>query len=93
MELEDFISKTLVDVVSAVKKANAETGGGVQFQLRSGEEVSFDIAITVTEGAKTEKGGGIKVYALNIGGEKSNTSANEHVSRIKFKIKPNHNLG
>lgn len=93
MELEQFITRTLIDVVSAVKRANEATGGGQKFQLRAGEEISFDIAITVTEGTKTAKEGGIKVYALKLGGEKSDSNSNENISRIKFKIKPNSNLG
>ena len=92
MELEQFITATLVDIVSGIKKANKNFGGSDKFDLRSGEEISFDIAITVTEGTKKTGAAGIHVYALKLGGEKGSSVTNENISRIKFKVKPNYNI-
>ncbi len=93
MELKEFITKTLVDIFESVNETNDKIGSGKKFQLRTGDDILFDIAITVTEGTNKEKEGGIKVYALKLGMEKSNSNFNENVSRIKFKIKPNSNIG
>jgi hypothetical protein len=96
MELKEFITKTLKDITDGVLETNqylkdGEKGG---FELYPNEDGSiiFDIAVTIGENSDTSKGGGIKVYALNLGGVKNNSNSNETVSRIKFKVKPSRRI-
>lgn len=93
MELEKFVTNTLISIVEGVKNANGyfkKENKEAQFWLDYGKdnEVKFDIAITVSEESKKFGGGGIKVYAINIGGEKGKSDMQENISRIKFTVKP-----
>lgn len=93
MELDEFITKTLIDVVRGVRGANSNLDNSSdKFQLRAGEDVSFDVAVTISEKSDTSRGGSIKIYAVNLGGEKGASNINESVTRIKFKIKPNNSM-
>jgi hypothetical protein len=92
MELEQFITATLKDIVHGLKNANKELGGSDKFKIIHHGEVSFDIAITVTEESAGGGEAGIHVYALKLGGKKENSSINENVSRIKFKVSADSNI-
>jgi hypothetical protein len=92
MELEKFITATLNDIVNGIKNVNKGLGGGDKFSLKNHDEISFDIAITVTDGSEKSGGASIRVYALELGGKKAGKTINENVSRIKFKIKPIGNI-
>ena len=98
MELAEFVAKTLVDVVTGVRAANAtlqkEHGFTKRpFVLRSarttadeGGRIEFDVALTVSN---TESGGGsggiqIAVLRASVGGEERR--AEESVTRIKFMV-------
>lgn len=101
MELETFIKDTLVGIKNGLRSANlkiAEAEGKVlgqdaqaMFIFRPDEKNSsldFDIAVTVSSESKKEGGGGIKIAIANLGAEVSAASAFQHVSRIKFSVKP-----
>ena len=92
MQLDQFITNTLTDVVNGVRKANETFKETSKFELRTGEEIAFDIAITVSEESSSKKGGGISVYSIKLGGEKGSSDSNQNITRIKFKIKPNYNM-
>ena len=71
-----------------------KTGGGYVGEpgsaTRRAEEVAFDVALTVSESAATEKGGGAKarlhVFSGDVGGSTSKTNESSAVSRVKFAV-------
>jgi len=101
MELEEFISKTLISIASGVHKANEgvkelNLGGNPVFVVepasnhnkRSDGYIEFDVAVTATtEGASTISGG-IRVWSIGVDGQKEVKEADQIVSRIKFGIAP-----
>lgn len=90
MELQEFITSTLESISKGLQDANKNLSGSNNYRLAFGKdgEITFDIALTVSETSDKSAGGGIKVYALSIGGEKGKSNLQENVSRIKFKIQP-----
>ena len=98
MELKDFISNTLKQIVDGIsdskgyakdKKAfvvpnNAEA----EFDMTHREiySVKFDIAITTTDNTKSETGVGIFVAAVGLGGKTGSSSGNQAISRIQFEV-------
>jgi len=90
MELQEFIRATIESIINGVKEANKNLGGENGVRLRPGKdgEFLFDIAITVSQESKKSGGAGVKVYALNVGGEKGSSVTHENISRVKFKIEP-----
>lgn len=109
MELEEFISKTLVDIKNGVSNANdilAKAEGktrGVDANLyfaiephgREKKEgyINFDIAVTVSKETATSGGGGIKIAVASLGGELSETGSEQSISRIKFHVLPYFTIG
>jgi len=104
MELEEFISKTLVSIYKGVKSANKDidnTGKSSYFNIessswhkdRSDGYIKFDVAVTASnlEGAKG--GAGIRVWSIGIGGEKETSTSEQTVSRIKFGVAPSITTG
>lgn len=96
MNIEEFISTTLISIYNGVNKANEEiikdkTEKHRYFWIRSNEDKSaiiFDIAVT-TGKEKTKTGGGaLKVKVVEIGGDMNSKNTQENVSRIKFVIHP-----
>lgn len=53
---------------------------------RVAQEIDFDIAVTTTEGTKTEGRIGVFVGPVGIGSQGQSDAANSSMSRIKFKI-------
>jgi hypothetical protein len=101
MELNEFITNVLTEVVLGVKNANktlSPDGSGAPFEIeayrRDNERgfINFDIAVKTTEG--TIKGGkaGIEVLNIGIGGKAEKNSSSEISNRIKFSILPNRNI-
>ena len=99
MDLDDFIAESLMQIAKGVHGARTnfskEASQIAVINPKWGEqrdhsvytsEVSFDIAISVTE--QTERGGkvGLKVVALEIGGVKGSTFENSRINRISFKV-------
>jgi len=100
MELKDFISQTLVEIQAgvhdAIQKTIAnKTAGAINpswapdnlplpGELR--QLVKFDIAVTVSDKLAGEAGGGIKVIGLKLGGDVTDSTETNKVSRIQFSI-------
>lgn len=49
-------------------------------------QVEFDIAVTASESTEGKAGGGLLIAGLGIGGQKTATTENLSVSRIKFTV-------
>lgn len=99
MQLKEFIATTLVEIQQGVQQAiercgESQTAGvinpvwpALHTPVERGiREVSFDIAVTVSEGKTGERAGGIKVAGIGIGGMLSGTKENNSISRIQFAI-------
>ncbi len=97
MELEEFITTTLLSIKKGIQEANiciskqkGKTLGiddDIQYEIhRESKGIKFDIAVTVSNEKEAEGGGKIKVAVLDIGGGKTTTSKEEHISRISFEV-------
>ena len=97
MDLENFISETLVSVKKGLCSANealVEEGeilgkdAMATFLIGTdgSEKIYFDIAVMASKNTKNEGAGMIKVMSISIGGSLNKAEAQEHVSRIKFSV-------
>lgn len=104
MELEEFISKTLVGIYNGVKQANMKIGGSDSSSYyniessswhkdRSDGYIKFDVAVTASNSDGTKGDAGIRVWTIGIGGEKETNTSEQIVSRIKFGIAPSVTTG
>lgn len=90
MNLQEFIEQTILQVAKATKNASEQMqqenlGEGVRDNQSI--NVSFDIAVTVSQESSTDIKGGLKVLnAVLIGGESGETTKAENVSRIKLEL-------
>jgi len=100
MDIEEFISTTLVSIYNGVNKANEEiiknkTEKPRYFWIHSYNDkdadksaIVFDIAVTTAKENTKTGGWGIKVKVVEAGGKINSKNTQENVSRIKFVIHP-----
>jgi hypothetical protein len=105
IELKEFIKDTLVHVAMGIREANVKLNESYKPKLEHlyfiipeaphGMEttIRFDVAVTVSEADAKSGGGGIKVYALEAGGEKRHEATSERVFRIGFAVTTNALIG
>lgn len=109
MELEEFITKSLLDIRNGVRAANEEIAkieGGIlgkdktaHFQMGpysdGSGQVTFDVAVTAESSGGGEAKAGIHVLGLGLGfaSKIGFHSKNERVSRITFHVKPGYHTG
>ena len=106
MELEQFLSETLKQILAGIKSAQiaAKESGGyinpailpihpgpIDGFIRDGsgnfaQIVSFDIALTASEGSSTKGGVGVVAGVFNLGTSGSSQDTNTTVSRVKFSV-------
>jgi len=100
MELKDFVSQTLQEIIGGIKDAQSnvvqggtinpsDIRGGVQSHGLNGnpiQNIEFDIAVTVIEGKETKGGIGVFVGAVGLGTQGKSEASNTSYSRIKFCI-------
>lgn len=97
MELEQFISQTLSEILKGVQNAIAATrdtkgvinpcwGGVDDIGQQHVQDVKFDIAVTVSDKSTASAGGGIKVVGLSLGASGGEEFQSSHISRIQFTI-------
>jgi len=93
MELNEFISKVLVEITTGIKGANSQIGEGT-FEMEPFRRdkdtgfVAFDLAVKTSEEHGKDAKGGIQVLNLGIGGKINRSSTYENANRIKFYIMP-----
>lgn len=97
MELQKFISNTLVSIVNGLKDANDKInieGGQRAFWIYPDKHknIQFDVAVTVNEEDIKSGGAGIRIAVLDAGAKKEKINTHEYASRIKFEIGPNISL-
>ncbi|MBQ9660735.1 MAG: hypothetical protein IJV37_05665 [Bacteroidales bacterium] len=94
MELKEFVTKTILDIVDGVREAqqnnnttatiNAHSAGTA---YRGVYEVEFDVALTAIK--KDDKARGLEIYALSImdfGGSRQKGASNTTEQRVRFKV-------
>ncbi len=99
MELNEFVTETLVEIQRGVQQAiqrcaelkingviNPVWGTSQDVGGSHIKEVQFDIAVTVSDKTAGKVGSGIKVMGINLGGDLSESAESAHVSRIQFSI-------
>ncbi len=96
MDLQEFVSQTLVQIIQGVKDAQQEArkhGGKVNpdqshspFPGKDIQNVEFDVALTVTEGTGTKGGMGLVVGPLALGTQGESKAQNSSVSRVRFSV-------
>src|SRR5437867_1190034 len=90
MELNEFVQKTISEIVSAVNTSGEKSGKRINLisnYSTGGKDIEFDISVAVEEKGVNEGGGKIKVLSLlEIGGKKTSEVTNSVVNRIKFGV-------
>jgi len=97
MELEEFITTTLLSIKKGIRGANLKISaddkktlgvdGTIQYQINHDSKgIKFDIAVTASNEKETEGGGKIRIAVIDVGGGKTLSSKEEHVSRISFEV-------
>jgi hypothetical protein len=88
MELQEFVSKAISDIVNATKTANEQSERDVKLaSLDSNRTIEFDVAVSVEEKVEGGAKGGIKVWGLlEASGGKSKEAVNSTVSRLRFGV-------
>ena len=102
MELKEFISATLVEIVEAVYLANTKLTNRdavVSPSIRFGdgipndcgafpfvERVEFNVALTVSDQKSSGVGAGINVLGASIGGSGKDITESQSINKIKFSV-------
>ena len=91
MELKDFISQTLVNIVKGVEDANKTTkrfklASNIHDQLGSGQDVEFDVSIMVSQDSKENIDGKIGVALASIAGDIEQKETSQNLHRMKFRV-------
>lgn len=91
MELQQFITESLKQIMTGISKAqedDANTGtiNAYNTSMLPIKEIEFDVAVTVNEEQGTNGGIGIFAGAIGVGAKGQSLSSNSSVSRIKFSI-------
>lgn len=93
MELDQFISDTLINLQKGLSTANStiKSTGEKSFSLHQGDQVTFDIAVTVNDENSGKVGGGIRIAGIGLGSDMESKSIQGSISHIKFSVKCNFN--
>jgi hypothetical protein len=98
MELSEFVSKTLQQIVNGVNAARDEKGNkciNPSAQVDRGaksrwghtiHDIDFDVAVTVQDTLGSEGGAKISVMGMSVGGKVDSAALTQTVTRIKFVI-------
>ena len=97
MDLETFVSDTLVSIIVGVNKAQIKLGEAGSYGMINPErepveysypprDVEFDIAVTVESSAKGSASGGVQISVVRFGASGEVTDKDVAVSRVKFSV-------
>lgn len=99
MTLQEFVRNSLLQIYNGVSEARSQSpsiGGAVKalgkaeasctfLDDKAGFLVDFDVAVTATEKEDKDLSGGIEVARIiKVGGQRTKTSEESSVSRIRF---------
>lgn len=89
-EAQDFAKDNNAFVNPDIQKWDLDKMITIGYKTRDGfscvSKIDFDIAVTVSNTNESNLGGGINVYSLKLGADKSKADTNEIVSRIQFSV-------
>lgn len=83
MDLKSFIKQVLIDVVSAVEEAERVSGREIIFQVRDGQNMQFDVAVTAEDSETADAG--IQILKIVKGGMNTEVK-NSTTSRLSFSL-------
>jgi hypothetical protein len=99
IELKDFIAKSIIDICLGIKEAQRTVYNEVKnvpiapaffsgkSQLEKADsKISFDISVSVSNTAKTDKNGGAKISVINGSINKESASKNISANKIQFSV-------
>jgi hypothetical protein len=91
MQLDEFISQTLNEIINGVKEAQkaCTESNPIIVPYRSGQrpqQIEFDVALTVEKGTQTKGGIGVLSGIVNLGSAGQSDNSQTAVNRIKFTI-------
>ena len=101
MNLDEFISTTLISITVGLKNANEKINGGdVTFRMLKGYDndkknqgfIDFDVAVTASNKSGKEAKAGLYIKVVELGGSINKSSETSNISRIKFSISANKEL-
>ncbi len=91
MDLKDFISKTISDVVTGLKESSGLTSKKIDLASigsTNRRHIEFDVAVAAEKVDQNKGGGKIEVFSIaEIGLERGSETKNSTVSRIKFGVR------
>lgn len=93
MQLEEFVSESLRQIIAGVKRAQDDTKemgakinpDGLRFHVEN-HRVEFDVAVTAAEGTGTKGGIGVVAGVFNLGSAGESNASSTTASRIKFGV-------
>jgi len=92
MELQEFITNTLVAITKGVEDANQVSN---RFQISgqihhgkgiNGDSVEFDVGLEVNESDQKSGKAGIDVSVIELGGDIKTAKSNQNTHRLKFRV-------
>jgi hypothetical protein len=88
MELDEFVQKTIEQVISGVANAGEHARvNGARIAGKSWRQIEFDLAVTTTKGNESQKGGTIAVWdIIGVKGQNKAETTSSTVSRVKFSV-------
>lgn len=108
MELKEFVTLALVQIVNGVREANQELLGESKaasdaknpflLAYSGGEDpdtphVEFDLAVTTETDSKAAGGASATLHVVAFGLGGSKSTINQSVSRVRFSVTVNEHLG
>lgn len=88
MELKNFVSNVITDVVAAIEESSDKLSREIYLDANDKERtIEFDVAVTAENITAGEGKSGVRVLELvEVGGKVSKENKNTTVSRIKFGV-------
>lgn len=95
MELKEFVTETLRQIIDGVVEAQAYAGGRGSVigydkaratKSESPQVVEFDVVVTVQDGVQTKGGAGVAAGVLVLGSQAASDRSNQSSSRIRFAV-------
>ena len=90
MELNEFVKKTLLQILDGINSAQTESSVGVISPEMNGanvQTIKFDVAVTVEESVGSDAGAKINVFGSKVGAEIEGKKASETATRINFEVR------
>ncbi len=99
MELQEFISESLSQIINGIEDAQAKLKDQTKFHpviyhpgqntspaFNVTEHVEFEVIVNAESGSSASAGGKINVFSLSIGAGAEDISKNTQMNKIKFSV-------